>query len=91
MTTKSTKGRAAKPAKAEPGEFLDIDVLRGVAVLLYGCRWQTQLAQALNVAVRTVQRWDAEASRPPASLQAELRDLLKERRAAIAEFLATGF
>lgn len=53
---------------------------------LYGPSWQTPLAEALGVALRTVQRWAAGTSEPAPGVWADLRRLaairIKEIRAA---------
>lgn len=74
-------------AKSNP-EHLDIDVLREAAQLLYGETWQTQMAKALDVNVRTVQRWHAESFNVPGSIHENLAALLRERMTEIKQFLA---
>jgi hypothetical protein len=63
------------------------DNLRAVGKALYGPRWQSELSRDLNVAVRTVQRWDAGERGIPASLGDDLRELLVQRRIDIDELL----
>ena len=52
-----------------------------VGEALYGPRFHSQLAAALNVNERTMRRWVAGDFEPPESLKADLLRLLKERRA----------
>jgi hypothetical protein len=60
---------------------------RAVGEVLYGPRWQSELSRDLNVAVRTVQRWDAGERGIPASLGDDLRELLVQRRNDIDELI----
>jgi hypothetical protein len=63
------------------------DNLRAVGEALYGPRWQSELSRDLNVAVRTVQRWDAGERGIPASLGDDLCDLLVRRRNKISDLI----
>lgn len=60
-----------------------VELVREVGPLLYGEQWQSPLARALGVSVRTVQRWAADRSVPPAGVRAELEALVKRRRAEL--------
>jgi len=64
------------------------DLLTAVGESLYGPRWQAALSRDLNVAVRTVQRWDAGDRGIPASLADDLRALLEARQIKISDLLA---
>lgn len=55
-------------------------LLREVGEALFGPRWQSDLARALNVADRTVRRWDAGSHDVPAGAWDDLRALLTQRR-----------
>lgn len=46
---------------------------------LYGPQWQSALARDLGVADRTVRRWAAGTSEPPAGLYFDLLRLTQER------------
>lgn len=59
------------------------DLLREAGEVLYGPRWQSDLARDLKVTDRTVRRWVAGAD-VPAGVWVEIRELLKARGAAIA-------
>lgn len=59
-------------------------LLRWAGEALYGPRWQTGLAVALDVADRTVRRWISGQSPVPESVVAELDNLLAHREAHIA-------
>lgn len=61
------------------------DLLREIGEALYGERWQTPLAQALGVAVRTMQRWAAGTQPIRESLRDDLRPLLTSRGATLIE------
>lgn len=52
---------------------------------LFGPRWPTPLAAALNLNERTVRRWNdpGSRSRPPESVMPQLIELLLERKAII--------
>lgn len=54
---------------------------------LYGPRWVTELARALDVNERTVRRWAAGTSPIPAGAYADLLRLTQER-AALLDSLA---
>jgi len=60
------------------------ELLREAGQALYGPRWTTDLARALDVADRTVRRWQAGHAPIPAGLEDELRALLKARGFALA-------
>ncbi len=63
------------------------DQLTAVGEALYGLRWQAALSRDLNVALRTVQRWDAGERGIPDTLSDDLRALLKQRRIDIDDLL----
>lgn len=50
---------------------------------LYGPRWQTELARALNVSDRTMRRWVADAGELPPGVIIDLLRICMERAAAI--------
>jgi hypothetical protein len=54
---------------------------------LFGSRWQSEIAEALGVADRTVRRWSSGASPIPAGLAAELRAIVERRAEQLAELL----
>lgn len=62
------------------------DSLRVIGEALYGDRWQTDLAAAIGVNVRTIRRWAA-GEPIPESRSAELRSLVQGRRAALDELV----
>jgi hypothetical protein len=61
--------------------------LTAVGEALYGLRWQAALSRDLNVALRTVQRWDAGERGIPDTLSDDLRALLEQRRIDIDDLL----
>jgi hypothetical protein len=63
------------------------DQLTAVGEALYGLRWQSALSRDLNVALRTVQRWDAGERGIPDTLSDDLRALLEQRRIDIDDLL----
>lgn len=63
------------------------DQLTAVGEALYGLRWQSALSRDLNVALRTVQRWDAGERGIPGTLSDDLRPLLEQRRIDIDDLL----
>jgi transcriptional regulator with XRE-family HTH domain len=58
-----------------------------VGTALYGSRWQSELARALGVAIRTVQRWAAGDIEPPAGVYGELAPIVEERAAVLRPLL----
>ena len=59
------------------------DHLTQAGIALYGRSWQTPLAEALDVAPRTMRAWAA-GSRLPDGVAMEIVGLLREERAARA-------
>lgn len=55
-------------------------MLHRVGRALYGPEWQTPLANALGINIRTVQRWAAGDFNPPPGVWADMLPLLTERR-----------
>ena len=68
-------------------------LLERLGALLYGPEWQSPLARALDVNLRTMQRWAAGIHQPPERLWGDIAALLRERRieidAALAELSRT--
>ena len=62
-------------------------LLREAGESLYGVRWQSDLARDLNVADRTVRRWLDGSYPVPDGIWAELKNLLHDRRDALASVL----
>lgn len=62
--------------------------LEAVGRVLYGPRWQTDLAADLGVTYRTMRRWVSGESPIPGGVEADLRRLLAERRIEIDGLLA---
>lgn len=54
---------------------------------LFGPRWQSELARALELNLRTVQRWAVGQGEPPAGVYAELVLIARERRQALRGLL----
>lgn len=50
---------------------------------LYGPQWQSALARDLGISDRTMRRWVAGTSEPPAGLYADLLRLTQERAAQL--------
>lgn len=65
----------------------DRDALRGTGLLLFGERWQSDLARALGTSARMIRYWLAGTHLPPADLQTRLTALLKERILRMQEML----
>lgn len=63
------------------------DRLRQFGMMLFGARWQSELAKALQVSDRTVRRWFAGTAPIPEGVEVELKVLLVKRCAAIQEVL----
>jgi hypothetical protein len=75
--------RAARPLTS----VLQLQLQRA-GNLLYGERWQTDIARALRVDARRVRQWMASERPMPANLGADIAALLRLRRAAISKFLS---
>ena len=60
--------------------------LNRVGTALYGCFWQTQLADDLGVNARTLRRWLSQEM-PIPDLRDELREIVKERQVRLGEVL----
>ena len=65
---------------------MHLELLIAAGEALYGPRWQSALADDLNVATRSVQRWVA-GERAVPDLRADLRALLRERNIEITDLL----
>lgn len=63
------------------------DTLASIGRALYGARWQSDLARALDVSDRQLRRWVAGATIPP-GVADDCRALLSARQAEIAGLLA---
>lgn len=55
------------------------DLLRTIGEALFGPRWQTDMAQALNVSDRTVRHWLSERQHPREGVWHDLDQLLEAR------------
>jgi hypothetical protein len=67
------------------GADVEISLLCEAGQALYGERWQTDLANDLQVADRTVRRWVSGASPIPSGLWSEINDILRKHSDSIAE------
>lgn len=63
-------------------------LLSQIGEALYGEQWQSPLARALDVNLRTMQRWAAGQNDPPEHLREDMIRLLHDRQQAISELLA---
>ena len=67
------------------------DTLRIIGAALYGPRWQTDLARALDVSDRHMRRWVSGAAPIPEGVRADLLALIGKRRGDLdAAALALG-
>lgn len=64
---------------------MSADLLREVGEALYGTRWYTDLARALDVSERTVRRWSSGSHAVPDGLWADLREAVQQRRAELGD------
>jgi hypothetical protein len=60
-----------------------IDLLIETGRMLYGANWQSELARALDVSDRTMRRWLARQTEPPAGICADLLRLVQARGTAL--------
>jgi hypothetical protein len=63
------------------------DVLLAAGPLLFGTNWHRQVADALCVSERSVQRWAAPEGDPPPGIVAELQRLAEARQQHISALL----
>lgn len=63
---------------------MTLALLREAGEALFGPRWQSEMARALDISNRTVRRWDTELYPVPFGAWADIRALLKSRGLAIA-------
>ena len=63
---------------------MSADLLHEAGAILYGPRWQSEIARDLGVNDRTVRRWLDGSSRVPDGIWPELHTLLKARGMAMA-------
>ena len=61
--------------------------LKAAGEALWGPQYKSEMARQLDVALRTVMRWDAGETTIPASALERLAQLLKERRSRIDALL----
>lgn len=61
-----------------------VDLLRRSGEALYGSLWQSELARALGVNLRSMQRWSAGEFRPPPGIWLEISGLLAARQLTLA-------
>lgn len=61
-------------------------LLQAAGEALYGPRWQTEMARALDVSDRTVRRWAA-GDDLPAGVIADLKRLCEARRQSLADVI----
>jgi len=64
------------------------ELLRHVGEALYGARWQSELARALEVSDRTMRRWASDAGAIPDGVDDDLRRLCEKRGAEISRAAA---
>ena len=65
-------------------------LLRATGAAIYGVNWQTPLARDLDIALRTIQRWENGEREPPETLVADLCALLAKHRDKIDRLIASA-
>ncbi len=81
---------APRPGNGAP---LDMSPAREVCLigeLLYGKRWQAEVARDTGEDVRQVRRWKAGQATPPANQVANLRRAARDRARAIISLVGDG-
>jgi hypothetical protein len=63
------------------------NLLHQTGEALYGPQWQSPLARALAVNVRTVQRWASGRNEPPPSIWQAIREIVVDRQADLDALL----
>jgi hypothetical protein len=62
-------------------------LIRRLGLALFGSHWQSALADALQVNIRTVRRWTTGAEEPPPGVWRELTELAQARGAELARLV----
>jgi hypothetical protein len=68
----------------EPNPMDHSELFRTVGPLIWGNRWQTDMAQALGVTDRTVRRWVSGAAVPQPGVWMALAQLVQQRQRELA-------
>lgn len=79
------------PECTDPHEEPDMppgDLIRAAGIACYGDRWQSALARALGVNIRTIRRWTSGEDIPRAGVWQDILELAASRRAEIAALIA---
>jgi len=63
------------------------EFLESAGKLLFGNRWQTDIAELISVNDRTVRRWISGKSEIPAGIKPNIISALKNRQKMIADFV----
>lgn len=63
---------------------MEVELFQNAAILLFGIRWQGQMAEAINVDERTIRKWMA-SGRIPDYVGDDVKSLLVARECAIKE------
>lgn len=90
---KETALAAATAPRPGNGAPLDLSPAREVCVigeLLYGKRWQAEVARDVGENVRQVRRWVSGQATPPANQVANLRRAARTRAKAILSLVGDG-
>lgn len=66
---------------------LDTQTLIAVGTALYGSRWQTDLAQEIEVSNRTMRRWVAKDTPIPDGVRIDLMRLCMDRLTVLEELI----
>ncbi len=67
-----------------PQRPMTADLLRRAGEALWGSRWQTEMARALDISERTVRRWASGDYPPPPGVWSDLAGIAGERHGALA-------
>jgi hypothetical protein len=65
------------------------ELLAAVGHALYGSRWVTDMSDELGINRRTITRWLRGDYEPQPGVWGELREVLRERQAALPRLIAT--
>jgi hypothetical protein len=76
--------RTSKPSVYGGCAMLSSDLIRRSGRALYGEHWVTELADALHVNRKTVQRWHRGDTAPQPGVWTELAELIEYRRAELS-------
>ena len=68
-------------------QHIDGELFNELGAVLFGPQWQSPLGRALGINQRTVQRWAAGESKPPATVMNEVIEMFLAHAEHVAELV----